>query len=492
MNDLEIQHPSLILIKEHAQSLKKILKLTQEAFNICHEDLAIANSATLCNCLVLISVQYGFNDFGALTSFVKKTAVIKPSNNIDSKILYRLSRIYKLPIEHLFIKASFKTLKDYFKKSNLPSFICLDSDSQKSSFLLTMRYLQINKWDPVLKPLIVNPDFRSSDHDIYEYSYIDRLIRVNILNQLLSHARVCIKNVIYSEISLPISHFFGNNINRNVFLTDIAEFFNDLSIGSNLYYVKLLNLLPNIERNSHLYNEVNTQELNIYSYSGSDNISSLKINFSIGPRLYAMLTEFKKREECPKLNIEYDLVSHKTQTAIDNAINLEDTTKNLSKNIIEQLISNLHHLNPVITGSLSDWYQAEPKESMSNLLWREFTIPYAHHALTLAKECIKQSDQFLILRATECYFDKNGLLMINREQRFKFYSNDPLAALGDNYYEISLFVNLYIAFHLITKIDLNSPDKIYFRLMINYITSIYPSHLPIPKKPKLNIFGTYS
>lgn len=487
MFDLEVVRPSAEAIKQHGPSLNNILKLTQQAFNICHPEQSYSDTAKLGQCLDLIAFYYGFNSFGALKCFLDDTnADILPIQDTKAKVLHKLAQIYSLPINHDLIQAYYGSLTSYIHYSNLPDSINISIEGNYFNSLLAMRYLQIQPWDLVLKKLIKNPYYKLPNADIYDYSSIDRLIRVNILNNLLPLAKAAAHENKLS-FTTPLSTFFGGQINKQIFLSEVAEFFNGKAIGSGLIEANGIQQLAIDDPMYPFMLSHGADERNIYSFEDADNVASMMISFKLMPRLQSMLIDYEPVKACAPIKIDIDLITANKSRGIQYAVGLEKASQKSANEILTDMISNLSHLNSVLSLPKAAWYQAEPLKSESQLAWRKYVIDYAETALPIM---IRLANSILIdQRATlkRVYFDENGLLMFNLPKTIRLKPSSDYDLKEATNYEFSLFINfLFVAKHL-NKLNLNAPERIHFRLMMNYLKSIYPTSLPDPYNQRAHI-----
>lgn len=485
MFDLEIVRPSVDEIKRHGPSLNNIFKLTQQAFNSCQDEYTHSDTAKLGQCLDLIAAYYGFGSFGALKYFLSDTnADILPVQDTKTKVLDKLSQIYSLPSTHELIQAYYQTLVAYIEYSNLPDSINITTDGHYFNSLLSMRYLQIKPWDYILRKLIKNPHYQLPDSDVYEYSTIDRLVRVNILNNMLPLAKAAAFDKKQS-FTAPLSTFFGGQITKRQFLSEIAEFFDGKAIGAGLIEAHGIQPLA-IDNPMYAYMlSLGPAAQDIYAFEDDDNVSSMLISFKLLPRLESMFMEYMPVRMCPKIKIDADLITLNKAHAIQYANGQEK--KSGQNDILIDMITNLSHLNSVLSLPKAAWYQAEPTTSQSQLAWRKYVINYAEIAVATM---IRLANSILIQqRATlkRVYFDENGLLMFNFPKPIQLKPSSGFEQSEISNYEFSLFINfLMVAKHL-NKLNLDAPEKIHLRLMRNYLKAVYPTTLPDPHNQRARI-----
>lgn len=487
MFDIEIVRPNFETIKQHGPSLNNFLKLTQQAFNICHPEQIQSNTAKLGQCLDLISNYYGFNSFGALKYFLSDSnANILPVINTDQNVLNKLSQVYELESDHELIRAYLATIKAYVQYSNLPDSINISTDGHYFNSLLATRYLQIQPWNPVLEKLIKNPFYKLPDEDVYEYSHIDRLVRVNILNNLLPMAKIAVQENKLS-FSVPFSTFFGGQISKSQFLNEIAEFFDGKAIGSGLIEAQGIQPLS-IGNPMYEYMLGNgAKENNIYAFDDSDVVGSMLISFKIMPRLQSMLSSYDPVKPCAPIKADIDLIKPNKQNAIEYAIQQEKYDQNAAANILADLINNLPKLNSVLSLPKAAWHQAEPKDSQSQLAWRKYVIHYAESCIPIM---ISYANSIILnQRATlkRVYFDENGLLMFNFPKPIELKPSSEYSQTTATNYEFSLFVNFMMIVRHFSKLRLDAPEKVHFRLMVNYLKSVYPETLPDPQNSRAQV-----
>lgn len=489
MFDLEIVRPSVDEIKQHGPSLNNILKLTQQAFNICFPDQAQTATAKLGQVLDLIAHHYGFNSFGALKVYVSSdTNEILPIRDTKSKTLHKIATIYDLPVDHQLTDAYYNTLIRYVDYSTLPNSINILIDNYSPNSLLSMRYLVIKPWDPCLKVLIKNPQSKLDGKDVYHFSEIDRLIRVNILNNMLPRTKMAVEENKKSFIA-PFSEFFGGQITKQQFITEIAEFFDNKAIGSGLINAMGIMPVPISSPMFLLLSKSGTEVGNVYAFDDLDRIAAMNIEFKIQPRLQSLISTYSPAKACPKLAIKFDQYGEFKNEAIEYAVSLEKSERDSARHILSDMIKFLPSLNAYLSQPLAAWYQAEPVDSESNLAWREFTVRYAQHMTELM---IQKANRYIVgQRATlkRIYFDNNGMLMFNFPKPVQFY--DPaqkhLAKVSNviSNYEFSLFINEMVFSQNCKTSQYEFMAQLPFRLMKHYMTHLFshPRSNTVPSTP---------
>lgn len=401
---------------------------------------------------------------------------ILPINDTKSKTLQKIATIYDLPLDHQLTDAYYTTLIRYVNYSILPDSINIITDNYSQNSLLSMRYLVIEPWDPCLKVLIKNPQSKFEGQDVYHFSEIDRLIRVNILNNMLPRTKMAIEENKKHFIA-PFSEFFGGQITKQQFINEIAEFFDNKAIGTGLINAMGVMPVPIDSPMFQLMSKSGTEVGNVYAFDDLDRIAAMNIEFLIQPRLQSLISTYAPAKACPKLKIEFDHFAQFKIEAIEYAVSLEKSEKYSARHILTDMIKFLPSLNDYLSQPLAAWYQAEPAESESNLAWREFTVRYAQHMTELM---IQTANRYIVgQRATpkRIYFDDNGMLMFNFPKPVQFH--DPaqkhlakVSSIMSNY-EFSLFMN-QLVFWLNSK---NSQYKftvqLPFRLMKHYMTHLF-------------------
>lgn len=477
MFDLEIVRPSVDEIKQHGPSLNNIFILTQQAFNICFPDQAQTATAKLGQVLDLIAHYYGFNSFGALKVYLSSdTSAILPIKDTQSKTLHKIATIYDLPVDHQLTDAYYNTLIRYVDYSTLPNSINILIDNYSPNSLLSMRYLVIEPWDPCLKVLIKNPQSKFDGKDVYHFSEIDRLIRVNILNNMLPRTKMAVEENKKFFIA-PFSDFFGGQITKQQFINEIAEFFDNKAIGSGLINAMGIMPVPIDSPMFQLMSKSGTEVGNVYAFDDSDRIAAMNIEFKIKPRLQSLISTYSPAKACPKLKIEFDHFAQFKIEAIEHAVSLEKSEQYSARHILTDMIKFLPSLNAYLSQPLAAWYQAEPADSESNLAWREFTIKYAQHMTELM---IQKANKYIVgQRATlkRIYFDDNGMLMFNFPKPVQFH--DPaqkhLAKVSSTMsnYEFSLFMNEMVFWQKLKTSQNEFMAQLPFRLMQNYMIHLF-------------------
>ena len=474
---IEVTRPTPDYIKNHGPSLKNILKLTEMGFQVCHPDLPHANSPKLGQVLDLISTYYGFNSFGALKLYLEQDDLeIQPIQDTKNRVIQKIADIAHVELSHPIVSAYEQTLTSYISNTMLPNSLNLSFDPDVDDSLLAMRYLQIRVWHPIMIKLIKNPQYKIDDADIYTYSEISRMIRLNIINNLLPFANdALIKKE--SSFTVPFSVFFGGRLTVEDLQNNISQYFNSAVIGSDLLSVSC-------SHESDLFIPLQKPLLANKNLPQHETIiSSILLDFKITPRLEAMLFKFSPTKSKPSIKVMNDLISKHTEPSINLAVKSEIYEKVAADNVLRQIINNLAVLNPYLTKPKAAFYQAEPENSPSNLVWRKYIVGYAHYILPMA---IKVANSVLSnqkARKSNIYFDENGLIMFNLDDSIVI--NDRYSELLSNY-DFSLIINLMIVNKMTNEIDIENPSNLNFRLMTAYMLGLFQLSNFIPPLPETN------
>ncbi|NNH78837.1 hypothetical protein HLH17_14525 [Acinetobacter sp. ANC 5380] len=236
----------------------------------------------------------------------------------------------------------------------LPDSLNLTFDLDVNDSLLAMRYLQIDAWNPVLLKLVKNPQYKLDDADVYTYSEISRMIRVNIINNLLPFAQDALDQK-QSSFSVPLSLFFGGQITTHDLHNNFAQYFDSALIGLDLISASSS---PKNDLFIPLHQPFIAHKNNPHTETI---VSSMLLDFKITPRLEAMLLKFTPSKMKPKVRVMTDLISEHTETAINNAIQAETYEKVAAHHILRNIISSLPVLNPYLTKPKAAFYQMERK-----------------------------------------------------------------------------------------------------------------------------------
>lgn len=464
---IEITRPTTDYIKQHAPSLKNILQLTKQGFNVCHPDLAVETSPKLSQVLDLIAIYYGFNSFGALKVYLDSDqADIQPIQDNTLKLLHKISDIYEVYLNNPFIDAAKNTIESYISHTNLPNSIniAVNPDEYGDDSLLAMRYLQIRTWNPVLIKLIKNPQYKLDDADVYTYSEISRMIRVNIINNALRFAQDALKEK-KTTFDAPISVFFGGQLTLSQFQNEVAQYFSSAVIGDDL-----MSVTGSFKNSVQI--TLHQKLLNNKPHESSQDpiITPMLLDFTILPRLQAMLLDFKPSKTVKPIKIHHDIISQHTETAIQHAVQKQTYEKVFSDTILRNIINNLELLNPYLTKPKAAFYKAEPENNPSNLAWRKYLVGYSAYFVPSA---IKLANSMLSgqkAKKSNVYFDKNGLLMFNLNDSIVIY--DKFGELLSNY-DFSLLVNFFMVNELSNQFRPDEPSNLAFNLMTNYLLKLH-------------------